>query len=511
MRFVRINLFILAVLCSATVKSAPLAVNDRLLNSSSAGLESRYGEQLATGIVSNDGLYYQKGGDVNNLQAIIDDYRINIIRLENVSGLRPVVLSVDDELKTITIDGSHFHQDFKIELNGLQYLTIRDNTFVGNVSIMDSEKQKKFEIFLKANVFNAKTGEDPGLFSLETIYGKELKLFDNTFFIEANIFDVDLTEESWFKNNKFKDGFTLIANEFNSEFLFQYNVVGNQALFPKVIFTKFVSFKNTVFEDKTDFSNTVFEEKPIFPRTRFKGVVDFSGVKFLKGVDLRIAKFGENKGIKLEAFEADMNEFYIDFSQIEKTGLVFIDPKENLENDKEKEQEELARLNNVYEPIIAQYKKRGLSSNADDLALMQRREENNIKHSFIDYMYDFYMGYGYQTWRYILFVVFPALLFFGLFYLYAFKDEIDRVVKRKDQIPVDETLPSHLLVRSARMITMSASILFAIRYKTIWISENNKFNKLVMVNYLFGIGLYLMFALGTRVSSFDIVKSFIGI
>jgi len=228
-------------------------------------------------------------------------------------------------------------------------------------------------------------------------------------------------------------------------------------------------------------------------------------------VDLRIAKFGENKGIKLEAFEADMKEFYLDFSQIQKTGLAITEPKDNLKDEKEKEQEELARLNNVYEPIITQYKIRGLSSNADDLALMQRREQNNIKHSLIDSMYDFFMGYGYETWRYILFVVIPAMLFFGIWYLYRFKDEIDRVVKRKDQLPVDETLPSHMLVRSARMVTMSASILFAIRYKTIWISENNRFNKLVMVNYLVGIGLYLAFALGTRTSSFDIVKSFIGI
>jgi len=472
---------------------------------------NQYSENLSKGVLSKDGHYYQKGGTLATLQKTLNSYPINNITLLNIESDQAVSIEVPETLKQIFIRNSNFKKGLSIILNSLDRLVITGSEITGEFMTSDANNKTASDIYLSNNKFLAQSGEYKGLFWLSDLFGTNLTILDCSFDVEAQLMDVELKEIAWIQGNIFNDGFSIVGNDLTPAFHFLKNEVKGPAIFAVDRFKKETSFKNTEFYGDVTLSKITFDTKPVFARTRFYGLLDFSATDFSKGVDLRIAKFSKNKGIKLEAFEADLKNFNIDLAQLEKVKIIFTKPVEELTDGNERQQEEIARINKVYYQLKKSFINSGETREADKIGLMHSRVVNDIEHSTLSYMYDFFMAYGYEAWRYVAFVFIPSIFFFAIIYLRWFKEEINEVVRRKDQHPIEEALPSHSLATMARMIVMSGSILFAIRYKTVWISDNIGFNQIVMANYFFGIGLYILFALGTRTSSFDIVKSLIGI
>lgn len=504
-RFLVVALF-LVYFIPVLLPAAPLPISDSLFDLDEKVIEKRYAESLSRGILSNDGVYYQRGGTLANAAVLGDLSKLRALYLNDVKVQSLSVSS--DTLQRVKVDNSRVTEGLTVNIPGGQSLYLRDNNISGDVNFSGGSKANAMKVFVLRNKF--KGNKQSGFISIEDIFSDEFSLLDNQFSKEVSLMDVVVKEEIWIQSNVFSDGVSLIVNDIEAKVIFHYNKVYGPAIFTKINFADEVSFNYSEFIGAADFSKSIFHKKPIFTRTRFSDVADFSGVRFETGTDLRLAKFS-NKGIKLEAFQADMSIFYLDLDQIVTAGLLFLPPEQELQNPVKKKQEALGRLDHVYEAIIDQYQKRGLTSEADDLSLIYRREQNKIKQSLLDSLYDFFMGYGYETWRYIAFVVLPSIVAFALMYWAWFANEMSAIIRRKDQISTEELMPDKGVVQFARMAAMSSGILFAIRYKTMWIVNNDRFNHLVILNYLYGIGLYLAFSIGTRTSSFDVVKSMIGI
>jgi hypothetical protein len=92
-----------------------------------------------------------------------------------------------------------------------------------------------------------------------------------------------------------------------------------------------------------------------------------------------------------------------------------------------------------------------------------------------------------------------------------FSSDIHSLVARINQTKVDETPMPDPYTRAVRLIAITTGILFSIRFKTVWISENKKFNRFVVFNYLLGLGLYVGILVGTKTSSFDVFKALVGV
>lgn len=473
-------------------------------------IKAYFGDKGSNGVISSDSEYFQSKGDMSTFIEALLKHKVKKATLHDLTVEQNIEFVVPTHLKELTIDGSNFQSGLSITANDINNLVIRGSEISGNFSIYEIKEGTNADLsIIRSKFHKADNGE--GLFDLMEFYGKQFHMLDNEFNVEVSLIDLDPSRRSWIQDNKFNDGITLGMNTVKGEFLLLFNEIKGISTFSVDRFDSEARFNSTFFDGEIIMENIVFTKRPYFTRTRFKGSLDLAASNFVEGVDLRVAKFEKGTKVQFEAFEGDMSKFQIDLSQIENLDLHFTAPNKLLESEQERKQEELARLDKVYEQLKQSFKARGLMSEYDAISLIHYRKQNEIKKSIFSYLYDFFMAYGYQTWRFVLFIVAPSVVIFSVVYTRGYDREIREIVRRKDQAPEEQIYDPSLFASIARTIALSSSILFAIRYKTIWLTENHSFNKLVMFNYLYGIFLYLLFALGTRVSSFDIVKSMIGI
>mgnify|MGYP003385691833 CR=1 FL=1 len=506
----RILLVILITLTSFGSKADIQNVESLSYFKSEDDIKKHYGDIAKQGLLSPDNEYFQAGGDINTFLEALKVYKIKKATLHDIETDEIIEFETPLYLKEITIDGSKFNKGLSITLKELSLFIMRENKVIGTFSLYESNPSSKAHLYIGKSTFS-KLDDGSGIFDLVEFYGEDFQLLNNEFEVEVSLIDLNPSKKSWIQGNEFRDGITAAMDSVKGEFLFLINEVIGESAFIIDQFDNEARFNSSSFDGKTIMENIVFSKKPYFTRTRFKGSLDLTASNFIEGVDFRVAKFDKGTEVQLEAFEGDMTQFQIDMSQIELIDLVLTEPVEQLKNKNEREQEELARLNKVYEQLKQSFKIRGLTEEYDALSLIHYREKNKIKKNLFFYMYDFFMAYGYETWRFILFVIFPSIVILSIVYTRNFKEDIREVIRRKDQAGAEQNYDTSTLAHIARTAAISSSILFAIRYKTIWLTEKHSFNKFVMFNYLYGIFLYLLFAMGTRVSSFDIVKSFIGI
>lgn len=147
---------------------------------------------------------------------------------------------------------------------------------------------------------------------------------------------------------------------------------------------------------------------------------------------------------------------------------------------------------------------------------------------FLQWVYGFFFGYGYQPWRYALLVVFPIIVAFAAWYHYfyfpIFAPIVDRTIPEglgatQHEIRIRRHVlnyyPSRLSdIPIPRRIFLalffSLSVLLAFRFKRDWLTKNARFFNIVVLQYFVGLLLYFSFIYYARGAYIETVRSILG-
>lgn len=153
-------------------------------------------------------------------------------------------------------------------------------------------------------------------------------------------------------------------------------------------------------------------------------------------------------------------------------------------------------------------------------------------------LYYWFFGYGYQPWRFLLYLVLPCILLFAVFWYCFYYHRVAPIVEGNMPKEVQKTLQSPasrvektlfktlkvkiydhaaiagqrtFLARAWQVVFFSTSVLLGIRFKREWIEGKDKvFLSFVTFQWLLGISLYVAFALLVKSNQFAYIKGLLG-
>lgn len=319
----------------------------------------------------------------------------------------------------------------------------------------------------------------------------------------------------------FNDSFELVSS----------NVLGFFAI-KNAVLKGSVSFRNSSFEKGVSFRESTFTQSPVLVRTYIAKDLKLEGTQFKNGVDFRMADMENNTHLYLEAVQYEKPMIFGE-DQINSSKISVSPPAEL---SKHPNHEERMRKEYIYELLSDSFKQRGMLTVADQLLYAYNEEYTRLEPSAKRSMYGLFFGYGYQPWRFVIFIMFPLIFLFSILWLSFFHREILMAMSRVDGneknfgdinfkmlwlIPIkipsveiidgkDITIPKTISIISA--LHFSFTIFFSVRFKRQWLDVNDRtFNYTVILEYALGLLSIAIFALGSRVASFDVIKNILGI
>ena len=127
-------------------------------------------------------------------------------------------------------------------------------------------------------------------------------------------------------------------------------------------------------------------------------------------------------------------------------------------------------------------------------------------------MYGFFFGYGFQPWRFLVFVVVPLILLFALLWYIRYYDVLQNVVF-KSELENASALSEQkggFFQKAWHSLFFSFSVLLAIRFKKSWIVEHKKFLFWASLEWAMGILLFVTFALLAKGARFGFIRDLLG-
>lgn len=415
---------------------------------------------------------------------------IKHIYLYKVKGNIGLNIELGDRVETLFVVDSEFETELILSINLVKNLTIKQSIFNGAVELYGSESAKDSTFLFLKNQFNC--SKNLQLIDFSTLYGESFKMEKNLFNCELSIMDLMVSDGVNITGSTFGDGITFINYEMPSSFDFYFNTVNGPAFFPAIDFEKSVSL-----------SQSKFSNKVVLNGVNFLGDVNFTWASFNGGLDLQFSKFGPNAKLHLAQTRVPNGEFKINIQDFERLIHEYLMEAKSKLTPRDK--------GIIYESFISQYATQGKKQEVDTASYFYEVFKQQSKPTFSHWFYGIAMGYGYKLWRYVLVVVLPITLLCTILMVIYFKSDIHRLVARINQFNAGETPYPDRITSIMRTLSVTSSILFSIRFKTIWISENKVFNRFVVLNYGLGLGLYVAFLIGTKTSSFDVIKSLAGV
>lgn len=412
------------------------------------------------------------------------------IYLFNVSGVKNLSIDLADKVHTFYVDQSEFETGLSLGANLSQQFIIQKSVFKGAVVLYGSENANETHYAFLENQFLC--DKSLQLIDFSSLYGKSFKINKNLFSCELSIMDLMVSDWINITGSIFSDGVTFINNEMPASFDFYFNTVDGPAFFPAIDFEKPMSLS------QSKFSNEV-----VLHSAKFLDSVNLTWASFNGGLDLQFSKFGPKSKLYVAHMKIPDGKLKFNADEFERllhNNLVSDD--NNLSN---------RIIENIYENFISQYLSQNNKQAADTVSYFYEVFKQKAQPSFTHWLYGISMGYGYKLWHYVLTVVTPITFICTLIMGIYFRREIHKLVARSHQVSEKETIYPDTLTSMVRTLSVTSSILFSIRFKTVWISENKAFNFAVMLNYLIGLGLYVAFLLGTKTSSFDVIKALAGV
>ena len=163
---------------------------------------------------------------------------------------------------------------------------------------------------------------------------------------------------------------------------------------------------------------------------------------------------------------------------------------------------------NLRDNFLAQEDK--ASADAVMYELGWQREE--ILGEFWWTMYGYFFGWGYQPWRFLLFVVLPVIMGFALLWFFKYYEVLQKVIFKtelKDAAAFKEK-QEDLLQKVWHSLFFSSSVLLGIRFKKAWIIKRGNFLYWASLEWALGIGLFVTFALLVKGARFGFIRDLLG-
>ena len=317
-----------------------------------------------------------------------------------------------------------------------------------------------------------------------------------------------------------------------------------EAFFRDAIFYDDAYFNSAAFDGEAYFGDAIFYGDAIFQKAVFKGVVNFTNSTFKKEIELRQSNFDSLGIIYLEDikfFEGKFLFYWEQFKGKDSQRIKLVDsPADSLKD------EHYTRIEIIYHKLRDNFIAQADKASADDVMYELAWQRAEILKEFHWQMYGVFFGYGYQPWRFLLFVVLPLILIFaGVWYWFYYailvfinpglfpkisdagnlkqKDKHLLRTKNTKHIKLQITDFSYVLNNMNRLtrywhaLYFSTSVLLGIRFKKEWTKDHpdnilgrKSFIYFVTFEWALGIMLFVVFALLVKGIRFSFIKDLLG-
>jgi len=283
----------------------------------------------------------------------------------------------------------------------------------------------------------------------------------------------------------------------------------NKANFSLMTFSGLADFNTTIFKDSTNFTYCRFEKDVNFDQSEFNGPIIITNTQFVQGVDLRSANFKGNTIIFNHKTSFPKGKLQVYWSQLK--GKLIIDTtdlKDNIKNNKI-----------FYENLRDNYLAQNDKSSADSVMYEFSKIESDILKKPIITLYGLVMGWGYKPLNFLilafLFIAIPfAILWYVKFY-YLVLPCVDNTSPKLSKEQFEKRcmiIPVKKLAKIWHVIFFSMSILLSIRFKKEWIEKRNSgFLGYVILEWIIGISLYIIFIYNVKNYEFGYIKGLFGL
>lgn len=460
-----------------------------------------------TGVVNKNGRYFL------------------VTKTLNQSGFRRIVQA--PELKDIWLKGVKVPDKNGIALSNVDGLDsvnaslLIENLETTHINIWDIQFNKYVRFnYLKTRgniLIDSTTFKNPVTFFGARFYSVKDTLMD--FF-----YSIMIIEES-----EFYEGVTFDLCKFNLTTHLNRLNINRYAGFTNNSFNKDVVFRECNFRAYVNFKQTDFNSSVEFQQVAFYDVLNLYKTKFSKGVDFRRCNFDSIKVIIFEKIEFPIGKLYLNWKQIKMRDHPIV----SITRDSTGVTDEFNRLENVFFSLRDNYLAQGDKSSADDVKYELELRRDMMFSDLLHSLYGIWMGYGYQPWKYLFFLVIPIIFIFSIVIYnssYATIYKIINNITEQDRVEISKIkrifwIPSYkvisvdfrygvipALTRFWHSIFMSSSLLLGLRFKKEWIHKwDKKILAIATAEWILGIALYVAFALLIKSFRFDFIKGVFGL
>lgn len=232
-----------------------------------------------------------------------------------------------------------------------------------------------------------------------------------TYFINmADFSNTHFMGEALFNNSRFMQYADFRHAKFRGLALFNQSYFMSYANFAYTIFDSTVNLSDAFYNKGISLEHTVIKEMPILNETQFKKNIILTNAKFLNGLDLRRVNMDSVKTIVI-----DENTYYPDGTLFVKWEQI----KERIQPFQEREygDEEVIYsrryitrdiryevIKIVYQKLHDNYLKQGNTESAKNVLYELCKQRAKILKEWHWILYGWFFGWGYQSWRFQLFI-----------------------------------------------------------------------------------------------------------
>jgi uncharacterized protein YjbI with pentapeptide repeats len=406
------------------------------------------------------------------------------------------------------------------------------------------------------------------------VYYNQAKFVDDAWFANARF-----PKDAWFLNTHFLGnawfgfadfrGLTQFTADFARIAQFGTAHFSDYTYFAGCTFDSSAYFGSARFDKGVDFVNTVFKKQLELDGTIIKSELDLVDTQFLEGVDFRRADLDSLNIIyvnhrtffpdgKLWArWDQLRGRFQLRLSHFDSSAL-YLSPdstKTNLSMEQaDSVRNDLYRsLEMFYERLRDNFIAQRDNESADNAMYELGKQRSEMLNEFDWKIYGWLFGWGYQPWRFLVFVVLPFILTFTLIWYWLYfelairmiDDKVEqefstnpsklsfrtreisllpswRVFRRAGRLKIcthsDSGIGLGRLSRYWHVLFFSASVLLDIRFKKQWLQKietkgrlgERSFLAMITIEWALGIGLYIAFAILVKGSRFEFIKGLLG-
>ena len=281
------------------------------------------------------------------------------------------------------------------------------------------------------------------------------------------------------------------------------------AYFIEATFDSLANFNGATFDDAANFSGAKFANVADFVQAHFGRIVILTGTDFRQGVDFRQTYFDSVEIIHLENIifpEGELRFYWHQFQGKDSLRIRIRNPPAD-----SLKQEHYNRIEIIYHQLRDNFLAQEDKGSADAVIMYELGwQKKKILGEFWWKMYGFFFGWGYQPWRFLLFVVLPVVIIFALVWYFVYYDVLQNAIFKRDISKELGSQQGSKLLKAWHAIFFSFSVLLGVRFKKEWLIKRHNYLFWVTCQWGIGIGLFVTFALLAKGARFGFIRDLLG-